>query len=208
MPFSIRAVPTLQPGAKRGHGGAGSPTPLFETYLLTAIHRLILRPAHPSQTSVCHLIPAGYNATPKRKTMNRPGRNRIDKVQSPVNPAEKVNVWLLEERLQFLYRHYRFVFYNVKTAVGVLQFPERIYEGIRENREGDRVDGWCYVGRPSRIRLDSGSSVLFRQGSVFTVFVSKDMDLYEWRVEQADPKDLAAPVLDQRRFGRLIWPQK
>lgn len=99
------------------------------------------------------------------------------------------------------------------TAIEVLRSPRCIFKGIRENNEGELIEGWCYTGRPKYYRSRENEKRPLASGYLFMVFVSEDKIVIEWREEIADPDDDCAPLIGKDlvgdnisvRFGVLIW---
>ena len=139
-------------------------------------------------------------------TPPRPGRHRLDDAQDPTDPSglRRTSLWVPVEDLNRLLLHSRWKFHNLHTAYEVLRRPERIYLGIRDSREEER-SGWCFVGRPEKLRNAENLNYARPTGSLFLVFVYENGDVAEWRLESADPTDPLAPATSDVRFGRLQW---
>lgn len=70
------------------------------------------------------------------------------------------------------------------------------------NRE-EYEEAMCYVGKPRRYGKDT--EMPGPPGMVFTVYVTKDFKVFEWRWEQADEQDADCPHDALRRFKKVIW---
>jgi hypothetical protein len=89
----------------------------------------------------------------------------------------------------------------------ILQRPAAVFEGLRHDDDEDRRGtGWrCYCGSPDRAYRADGTERSPYPGQVYLVFVNDEAVAYNWRWEQADPRDANLPKdFDQRFRSRLL----
>lgn len=100
------------------------------------------------------------------------------------------------------------------TARDVLENANYVYYGVRikDGNDAPAPWGYCFVGTPASVRIGpmmsaGGGLVPLPKGYVFTVYVSQSGEVYEWRLEMADPRDSQKPLEhDYQRFpGGVVW---
>lgn len=92
-------------------------------------------------------------------------------------------------------------FFNLKTAIKVLDSPTRIFYGLRPLNEG----GWCYAGKPDQWWIRENVIVPFPPNMVFAIYCQNDLIVYNFRAEYSDPIDPLSPINWDERYQRLIW---
>src|SRR5438093_7547832 len=71
------------------------------------------------------------------------------------------------------------------TVPLVLKAPMAIFEGLE--REGFEK-GLCFTGKTDRYWLRQSVETPFPVGKVFAIYMDKSRFIFEWRLEQEDPK--------------------
>ena len=113
------------------------------------------------------------------------------------------------ERMRRVFTLSRFHYYNLRTAKDVLENPDEVYRGIRDDREGW---GLCFHGVRDTCRSrDDKKQPVPKQGLTFCVFVSEKNVMFDWRFEErklvaCDEAVLLGGV--QFRFKEMIWPRQ
>lgn len=122
---------------------------------------------------------------------------------SPVNPeTEHVDVVIPLDLARRWYKESSVDFDNLEIAKEVLENPLRIFEGVRDYEEG----GFCYVGKPKSVYVRPKCTAPLPHDCVFTVYVNRNMRLYEIRTEAADKdEDPLSPKGWKERYGGLRW---
>jgi hypothetical protein len=95
-------------------------------------------------------------------------------------------------------------FYNLRNLPFAIAEPDAIFKGLQ--REGHETS-YCYVSRPSRRFVTEETSVPVEDGFVFVVFVTSNLEIFDWRFEKACP-DGRLPENHDTRFTKLIWENK
>lgn len=127
------------------------------------------------------------------------------KTLDPNNPAgAKVDAVFPGFYTTRLYKFSPVAYENLRAAKHVLDYPERIFFGVREFNEG----GWCYTGRPTHWFVKERTIVPFPDGRVFAVYLNPQMHVYECRAEYAANDDPLSPVDWQERYRGLAWRSK
>ena len=95
-------------------------------------------------------------------------------------------------------------FFNLRTAIGVLDAPNRIFYGLRDLNDG----GWCYVGKPKEWWIRETVIVPFPANMVFAIYLRDDIVVYNIRAEYADPIDTLSPLNWGERYEKVIWKKE
>jgi len=95
-------------------------------------------------------------------------------------------------------------FYNLQNVPFALNNPTAIFKGLK--REGHEKS-YCYVATPARRFLNDTASKPMKPGMVFLVFVSPNLEVFNWRFEPADSSG-KLPENHEVRFTKLIWENK
>lgn len=120
----------------------------------------------------------------------------------PDNPeGPKISVMIPADLYVRLYKYSPVQYENLRAAKHVLDYPQRIFAGVRVYSEG----GWCYVGRPEEWYIREGIVVPFPKHLVFAAYVSPRKTLFEFGAERVDPEDPMHPLGWQDRYGGLKW---
>ncbi len=130
------------------------------------------------------------------------------KTLNPVDPLqEKVDVKVPRDLIAELFRRgHKTKYMNLEAAREVLEGSPSIFIGIRmETGIGMERGGYCYAGRPSMLYNGSGKLVEFPSDKVYAVYVSTEMELYEWRDEYADKDDPEFPINWRERYASCKW---
>ena len=119
-----------------------------------------------------------------------------------------IPMFLSKEDLRGLYKHHPIKADNLKPAAEVLEAPDRIYVGIREDQGRW---GYCYVGTPEQHAISNGVYGPIGRNRVFCVFVTDRLVVFEWRVERAERVGVGS-TLNVRgadiRFEELLWDRR
>lgn len=94
------------------------------------------------------------------------------------------------------------VYFNLKNLPNALQFPLAVFQGL--DREGHEKSV-CYVAKPRSRFVDENTSLTVDSSSVFVVFITSTLEVFDWRFEKADERDDKFPVGYAQRFGSLVW---
>ena len=94
-------------------------------------------------------------------------------------------------------------FHELKLVKEVLELPTVIFEGLREEQEEEM----CYAGIPSGSYNNQGRKKPPFEGKTFSVFLTEDGKVFQWRWEDADPDREGYPEKWQDRFGSQKWPR-
>src|SRR6266446_1403048 len=92
-------------------------------------------------------------------------------------------------------------FYNLQNVPFAVNHPHAIFKGLE--REGHETS-YCYVAKPVRRFINDTLSEPLRAGLVFVVFVSSNLEIFNWRFEKACG-DGKFPENHHARFTKLIW---
>jgi hypothetical protein len=92
-------------------------------------------------------------------------------------------------------------FYNLQNLPFAVNSPNAIFKGLK--REGHETS-YCYVARPARRFVSETTSVPLEDGLVFVVFITSNLEIYDWRFEWACD-DGKLPENHETRFTTLIW---
>jgi len=142
----------------------------------------------------------------------RNGYSRIDEVQDPGDQTGKRRTYawvsVSELRQTFILSPWRAN--NLRSAVLVLENPDRIFKHIRLGAE---EPGWCYCRVLGQVWNEDGASQRPpRKGTVFSVYLNATMTVFEWGQDEADPMDPKSPKgardglgEPRGRFGELVW---
>lgn len=124
----------------------------------------------------------------------------------PLDPysGNKAKVKFHREFLEHLSKYKPIDFYNLKTAINVLDAPNRIFYGLRKLNEG----GWCYVGRPEQWWIRENVITPFPPNMVFAIYLADDLTVYSLRAEYIDPIDVLSPLNWDERYERLVWKRE
>lgn len=90
---------------------------------------------------------------------------------------------------------------NLITVTIVFDNPNRIFYGLREERDG----GWCYIGKPQEWWIKEGVVVPFPDNLVFAVNLDDNLFVYGFRAEYAAADDPLSPKNWDERYTRLAW---
>jgi hypothetical protein len=132
------------------------------------------------------------------RTLSNYGCDTID----PDNPGgPKICVEIPADFYLRLYKYSPIQYENLRAVRHVLDYPERIFWGVRVYSEG----GWCYVGRPSTWYIKQDTIVSFPEHLVFAVYVNPRRRVFEYGAERVDPDDPLSPLDWQGRYGGLKW---
>ncbi len=113
-----------------------------------------------------------------------------------------------------LWQHVPSKYYQSFTAREVAENATVVYYGVRikDGKDAPAPWGYCFVGVPERVRVGpsggpNGGAVDLPKGYVFTAYVSQGGDVFEWRLELADPRDPSLPLeRGPERFpGGVVW---
>ena len=92
-------------------------------------------------------------------------------------------------------------FYNLQNVPFAVNHPHAIFKGLE--REGHETS-YCFVAKPARRFINDTLSEPLRAGLVFVVFVSSNLEIFNWRFEKACG-DGKFPENHAARFTKLIW---
>ncbi len=95
-------------------------------------------------------------------------------------------------------------FYNLRNVPFAISRPTAIFRGLE--REGHETS-YCYVASPARRFVDDSNNVPVKDGYVFVVFISSNLEIFDWRFERSDGGG-KLPENHQTRFTKLIWENK
>lgn len=124
--------------------------------------------------------------------------------RSPFSPRESAEFRLSQSSLNHLLRYGpSHKFFEALSIPDVLRKPSAIFQGLeRDNFEA----GFCYTGIPAHRYLDHNITVPPPPGFVFTIFMDKDLVIFDWRWERADSKMARHPLDFKNRFRKKLWP--
>jgi hypothetical protein len=94
------------------------------------------------------------------------------------------------------------VFYSLKNVPFTMSEPCAIFKGLE--REGQE-NSYCYVAKPNRRFRGEDQSVAVGEEWVFLVFLSSNLEIFNWRFERADAVDNFVPENYKTRFKKLLW---
>jgi hypothetical protein len=121
---------------------------------------------------------------------------------NPSNPGGAKLDAILPARLILNYfKYYPVRYENLRAAKHVLEYPRRIFTGVRQFNEG----GWCFTGRPHVWYVQEHVQTPFPDNLVFAVYLNSRFVVYECRAERAANDDPNCPEDWQNRYGGLIW---
>ena len=101
-------------------------------------------------------------------------------------------------------RYYKYSpvrYWNLIAAKFVLEYPQRIFWGVREYNEG----GWCYTARPQEWFVKESIKAPFPKDTVFAVYLNPNLRVYECRAEYAADDDPMCPIDWRNRYRGLVW---
>ena len=95
-------------------------------------------------------------------------------------------------------------FYNIWNLAFAVNNPNAIFKGLK--REG-HDNSYCYSASPARRFVNDSESIPINDGWIFLVFVSHNLEIFDWRFEHAGPVG-RLPENHETRFTKLIWENK
>jgi hypothetical protein len=95
-------------------------------------------------------------------------------------------------------------FYNIQNLPFAVNHPNAIFKGLK--RDG-HDNSYCYVASPVRRFVGDTASKSLSDEWVFLVFVSQNLEVFDWRFERAG-QDHKLPENHETRFTTLIWENK
>lgn len=128
----------------------------------------------------------------------------IEGVVNPSGSGATVDVKVVPAEMDHLFRRVPRKAWEVLTAEAVLKAPTAIYRDLRLD---SAFGGWCYVGRPERVRVDADRTIIFPDRSVYAAFLNKDLVLFDWGIQPCDPNNEDCIENHEKRFGELAWPK-
>jgi hypothetical protein len=109
------------------------------------------------------------------------------------------------EKINWLHKHGPDdKFYNIRNLPFAVNNPNAIFKGL--DREGHE-NSYCYVASPTRRFVDDTISKPVNDEWVFLVFVSQNLEIFDWRFERSGT-DGKLPENYATRFTTLIWENK
>jgi len=142
---------------------------------------------------------------------------RANACYDPLTGGGDEDRWLCRfpgKLLASLWEHAPSKYYQSFTAREVIENAEVVYYGIRikDGKDAPAPWGYCFVGVPKTLRIGplndpNGGILPIPIGCVFTVYVSQAGEVFEWRLEPADPRFPTRPQEhDAQRFpGGAVW---
>ena len=92
-------------------------------------------------------------------------------------------------------------FYNLQNVPNALNHPNAIWKGLE--REGHE-NSYCYVAKVARRFVSDTASKPVGDDWVFVVFVSLNLEVFDWRFEKVGGNG-KFPENHDVRFTKLIW---
>ena len=130
------------------------------------------------------------------------GKDYALQVIDPRDPkGPKVEAIIPYKVALYYYKFAPIRYENLQITKWVLEHPERIFSGTRENNDG----GWCFTSRPQEWYVKETSKAPFPKEYVFAVYLNSRFYFYEARAEHAADDDPACPKDWQNRYKALIW---
>jgi len=96
------------------------------------------------------------------------------------------------------------VFYNLRNIPFAISRPNAIFKGLQ--REGHE-NSYCYVASVARRFVSDSESLPVQDGFVFLVFVSSNLEIFDWRFEP-NATNSKLPKNHEVRFKQMIWSSK
>jgi len=129
-------------------------------------------------------------------------------IYSPISPGERVDAWVSHETLADLRARVPVTLWklqNYVTAVAVLCEPDAIFKGLRWHEEDEKQSWWCFSAITRAERNEDGTERAAVEGKVWMACMNPLLRLFEWRREDADPKNPTHPKNWEERFGGKVW---
>ncbi len=119
--------------------------------------------------------------------------------------GEKCEFKISTSKISWLHKHGPDdKFYNIQNLPYAINHPNAIFKGLKRDAH---EQSYCYVASPDRRFVNDTNSVRLSPGWVFLVFVSSNLEIFDWRFERAD-KNGKLPENYETRFTTLIWENK